>query len=351
MSDRYRVAVVGTGGIARTHAHGWINTKRCDVIAGVDIRAESVAKFADEFSIPSQYTDYEEMLAKESPDIVSICTWHGTHPDITIAAANAGVRAILCEKPMAVSLGAADAMLDAVAKSGTKLAVGHHHRYNHRNTEARRLIASGAIGVPHMLRLTTGGGLMNNGTHAIDRARYLLGDPQAEWVMGQVERRTDRYERLEPIEDLCMGLIAFEKGSRLVIESDMPDGGLNDGAAGFGTLHVYGTEGTLSIGNELRLLNPDAPGWQTLDAPADTNQFEELLGWLEGKNEHRNQAHNARTVVEIMMAMYESARARGIVRLPLGTTRSPLVMMIEDGSLPVEKPGKYDIRVSNPPQS
>jgi predicted dehydrogenase len=344
---RYRVAVVGTGGIARTHAQGWQSTKRCDLVAGVDIRPESAAKFAQEFSVPSTYGDVNEMLSKEKPDIVSICTWHGTHPTFTVAAANAGVLAILCEKPMAVNLGDADAMLEAVAKSGSKLAIGHHHRFSARNTEARRIIASGAIGKPHLLRLCTGGGLTNNGTHAIDRARYLLGDPKAEWVIGQVERRTDRYERLEPIEDSCAGLVAFEGGTRLVIESDLPDGGLNDKAAGFTTLQVYGTEGTLAVGGGLYLLNAASNGWQSLDAPPDTNQFEEMLGWIEGKNAHRNEGTTARATVELMMAIYESARIRGRVSLPLTTMRSPLVMMIEDGSLRVEKEGRYDIRVPN----
>ncbi|MDA1193075.1 MAG: Gfo/Idh/MocA family oxidoreductase, partial [Candidatus Poribacteria bacterium] len=243
------------------------------------------------------------------------------------------------------------AMLDAVAKSGTKLAIGHHHRFSARNTQARKLIAEGVIGEPHMLRVCVGGGLTNNGTHAIDTTRYLLGDPKAEWVVGQVERRTDRYERLEPIEDLCMGLIAFEGGARLVLESDMPDGGLNDKAAGFGTLHVYGTEGTLSLGETLQYLNKGSHGWQQVESPRDTNQFDELLGWIEGKNEHRNDGKHARATVEIMMAIYESVRTKGLVKLPISAKESPLVSLIESGALPVEKPGKYDIRLKTPPPS
>src|SRR5437667_193472 len=78
------------------------------------------------------------------------------------------------------------------------------------------------IGKPTLLRSGPEGGLLNNGTHAIDLARFLLGDPAALWVIGQVERRTDRYERGHPIEDRCAGLIGFEGGARLVIESDMP---------------------------------------------------------------------------------------------------------------------------------
>lgn len=341
----YRVAIIGCGGIARTHAQGWKTIAACELVAAADIRQESVDKFADEFGIPAKYLDFEELLRTEKPDIVSICTWHGTHPTATIAAADVGVKGILCEKPMAVNLGDADAMLEAVAKSGTKLAIGHHHRFNARNTEARRLIAQGVIGSPHLIRQYTGGGLTNNGTHCIDHTLYLLSEPKPEWVLGQVERRTDRYERMEPIEDLCGGIIAFEGGARLVLESDMPEGALNRNYAGIGGIHVYGTEGILSTEGGIRLMNQEAQGWRTLPVPPDTNQFAELIGWLEGRNEHRNDARHGRVVVELMMAIYESARTKGLVKLPLETKESPLVRMIEDGMLPVEKPGKYDIRL------
>lgn len=339
----YRVAIIGAGGIARSHARSWAGTGRVEVVAAVDMNDEAVQSFGDEYSIHGRYTDHDTMLSAEKPDIVSICTWHGTHPSMTIAAAKAGAQAVLCEKPMAVNLADADAMLDACRESGTKLAIGHHHRFNARNTEARRQIASGAIGTPHMLRLAVGGGLTNNGTHAIDGARYLLGDPVAEWVIGQVERRTDRYERKEPIEDLCMGLVAFEGGARFVLESDMPDGGLNGSAARLGGAQVYGTEGTLSIGEAVTVTS--AAGSHDVSVPADTNQYDELLDWIEGGEVHRNEASNARSTVELMMAIYESARSRGLVKLPLDAGPSPLVAMIEDGSLVVETPGRYDIRL------
>ena len=337
----YRVGIIGTGGIARTHARGYRALgEAVSLVAGADINSASVDAFAAEFGLQGKYTDFEEMLKKEALDIVSICTWPGTHAAATIAAAEAGVKAILCEKPMAVSLGQADAMLEACQKHNVKLAIGHHHRFSALNTEARRRIAAGAIGQPTLVHSRSGGGLTNNGTHAIDRMRYWLGDPTAEWVIGQVERRTDRYERAEPIEDLCAGIVCFAGGTRGIVESDTPEGdGGNVGS------FIYGTDGALKISDALYIQNAEGAGWRKLDAPGDTNQFAELLGWLNGQNEHRNEAKHGRAVVEIMMAIYESARIRGLVRLPLTTQASPLVMMIENGTLAVEKPGRYDIRL------
>jgi predicted dehydrogenase len=203
------------------------------------------------------------------------------------------------------------------------------------------LIAAGAIGQPTLLHSRSGGGLTNNGTHAIDRMRYWLSDPAASWVIGQAERRTDRYERAEPIEDLCAGIICFAGGVRGVIENDTPE----SDAPKTGTL-IYGAEGMLKIGGDaLYIQNAEGAGWRKVDAPGDVNQFAELIGWIEGRNAHRNEAKHGRVVVEIMMAIYESARTKGLVRMPLATKASPLVMMIEDGTLPVEKPGKYDIRL------
>ncbi|MFQ6040548.1 MAG: hypothetical protein ACE5PV_06790, partial [Candidatus Poribacteria bacterium] len=107
-----------------------------------------------------------------------------------------------------------------------------------------------------------------------------------------------------------------------------------------------GTEGILNIGrDELLLQNPKQTGWQVMDVPADTNQFAEMIAWIEGRSGHRNEAKQTRYTMEILMAIYESLRIKGLVRIPLETEESPLYLMIDEGALPVEKPGKYDIRL------
>ncbi len=307
------------------------------------MRPENATKLAGEFAIPRTYTDYRELLEKERPDLVAICTWPGTHAEITRAAAAAGARGIICEKPMCLSLEEADAMISACEPAGVRLAIAHHHRMTGRNTTVRRLIAEGAIGAPTLLRSGPEGGLLNNGTHAIDLARYWLGDPAAAWVIGQAERKTDRYERGHPIEDRCMVLIGFAGGARLILESDMPQ----DWPAGE---IIYGSEGALRLGQAdggpetLELQNSRAAGWQPVRLDPDADQHREWLAWIEGGQKSRQAARGARATLEIMMALYESARTRAMVMMPLPSGRSPLHRMIEDGSLPVLVPGKYDIR-------
>lgn len=339
MPEKYRVGIAGCGGISRTHARGWLALGNCELAAGSDISSQSLDKFSSEFPISGKYSDYKEMLKKEKLDILSVCTWPGTHAEIAILAAEVGLKGILCEKPMCLNLGEAEAMIEACHKSGTKLAIGHHSRFMPANTEAKSLIKSGAIGKPTLLWTRVEGGVLNNGTHAIDRMRYLLSDPETEWVIGQVERKTDRYERAHRVEDLCAAIICFKGGTRGIIESDIPKSEAADG------YFVYGTEGALSIGNELRLQNRDQAGWQIIPAKAEASQFAEMLSWVEGKSGHRNDAKQTRYTVEILMSIYESLRVKGLVKTPLQTKESPLIMMIEDETLPVIVPGKYDIRL------
>ena len=145
MNEKYRAGVIGCGGISRSHARASHQHERVNLVAAADINPEALKKFADQFSISAKYANYKEMLAKEALDLVSVCTWQGTHAEITIAAAESGVKGILCEKPMAVNLGEADSMIEACDRSGTKLVICHQHRFDAINVEARKLVQEGVI--------------------------------------------------------------------------------------------------------------------------------------------------------------------------------------------------------------
>jgi UDP-N-acetyl-2-amino-2-deoxyglucuronate dehydrogenase len=358
---KYRVGIVGCGGIARVHAQAYQQDKNTELVCCSDINANAADKFGGEFEIPesSCYLDHRLMLEKEKPDIISVCTWHGSHASVTIDACNMGVKGVISEKPIATRLGDADAAIEAAEKNGTKYVIGHQGRFSSANTKARELVKAGAIGQPTALFRNSGDGLLNNGTHAIDYARYILGDPEVDWVIGQVSRHTDKWERRVRIEDLCMGLVCFKGGTRFVIESDLP--GPQPPSS-----DLYGTEGTIRIVNDkVFIMNGDQAGWREVksdepvakveavmqegwSAPAGISpgQLSELIAWIEGNiAEHRGAARHARADLEIMMAIYESLRIHDVVHLPLQTKESPLELMIDGGALPVTKSGKYDIRV------
>ncbi len=349
MSEKvYRVAIVGCGGMGRSHARAYAAHPRTEVVAAMDINPNAANKLAEEFSVPGVYTDRKKMFENENLDIVDVCTWQSVRAEITVDAAESmDLVGIFGEKPMAASYGEAMDMVEACEKKGIKLAIGHQRRFNASNTEARRLIQEGAIGQPQTMLRRDGLGLLNRGTHEIDEMCYILGDPKALWVIGQVSRETDKWERRVRCEDLCMGLICFEGGIRGIYESDLPEPGLKGDV-------VYGSDGILRRGGKegVMVLNNKATDWQTIKPrEPETNQYKEYIDWLDGKIEtHRNNGRRAAIAMELMMAIYESLRIKSVVMLPLETRENPLDLMVEDGTLPVLKPGRYDIRAAFPEQ-
>ena len=352
MARKYTAAIVGCGSIGHAHMEGYRLVDEVEAIAVADPVEPARQQYLKEYGIPQGYATVEEMLAKARPDIVSVCTWHLLHTGPTIAAARARVRGVICEKPMAIGLGAANSMVEACQASGTRLVISHQRRFTPGWEKARELMQQRAIGRPIWVSNKVAEGLANWGTHSIDGSRFVLGDPRALWVMGAVERRTDRYERDTPIEDACMGLVHFERDIQLFIQSDL----MREGASAGGFL-IQGTEGLMEVCETgVRLFNGESKGWQEmpLSMPKEeirgiggnTNaaQVRELIAWIEGGPEHRGSGRKARDTVEIMMALYESARRHRLIHLPLQEKEYPLELMMREGKLPVEVPGRYDIR-------
>lgn len=339
---KYAVGIVGCGGIASSHVQGWLETGSAEIAAVADIDLARAEALAGKFNVKRFYKDYVEMFKKEHLDFISICTWAQTHAEITVRAAESGVKGILCEKPMAVSLGEANMMVEVCDRYGVKLAIRHQRRFHPVHLSVRKFLADGKLGKPLLAHGRAADGLLNNGSHLINTVRFWLGDPEPEWVIGQVERKTDRYERGIPIEDLCMGLISFRDGVKLLIEMDTP---ITRKLAWF-QVTLECTDGLLTVTDEeAKVLSSD--GWSKLKPLEDrTTEFSQLIDWVEGRvDTHRSSGYQSRIDMEVMMAIYESSRLRSLIRMPLKTLENPLFTMIKSGELPVEKPGRYDIRL------
>ena len=345
---KYRVGVIASGRIAREHGRGWSECEHTQIVACADSHPEALASYAKDFNVRSTYADYREMMAKESLDIVSVCSWDPQHAEMTVAAAACRPKAILTEKPMACSLGEGEMMVIAAQRNGVKLAIGHQRRFYSAWCEAKRLIADGAIGEP--VRLWTGvrAGMMNTGTHGIDFQAYAMGDMKAVWVMGGVERKTDHHIFGHRVEDRCCGLIGYANGATGVIENELSNRYMV-GAS------IYGSEGMMEVqDNSLKYMTAKTAGWQVFDPPdksqhgygdAFVHQAYGIVDWIEGKvEEYRGSAEKGKAALEIMMAVYESARVHERVQLPLQTRANPLDVAVEEGRIPVERPGWWDER-------
>src|SRR5207247_338612 len=137
----YRAAVIGCGrigagfdddprrGFVSTHAGAYARTDGVRLVALADLDHEKLGRYGRKFEVPGLYADAGEMLARERPDIVSVCTATSTHLTLVRAAADAGAKAVFCEKPIADSLAAADEMIRVCRDRGVLLMVDHQRRF------------------------------------------------------------------------------------------------------------------------------------------------------------------------------------------------------------------------------
>ena len=181
----------------------------------------------------------------------------------------------------------------------------------------------------------------------------MLGDPKPEWVIANVQRKSNSYERGWPTEELSGALISFAGGVRVSFEGDIPP----DPRYDWKLQTVTGTDGVLMWPSDflatdyaVRIVRR---GRGITETPAPTQTLDDvfrcelngLAQWARGEiSENRNDAHLAIKTQEILMAIFESARTHTLVRLPLQTMGAPLIEAITTGELPVEFPGRYDTR-------
>ncbi len=371
---RYRTAIIACGTIARVHTRGWLGVadQPTQIGALADTNPEARSEFGEFFGVGTahRYADYRDMLDKERPDFVDVCSWHQQHAEMVIAAAARQPRAILCQKPMAVDLGEADQMLTACQRNGVKLLIAYQRPHHPTWIKARQLIREGIIGTVTQIQLEDGGNLLNNNSHNVRLALFLMDEPQVEWVVGTAERTTDLVERGLAAEDACMGLASCANGATILIQSNLVQG-IGQGCRVIGSEGImelftanhptseipsdapmYMPEGPSARYNfeigKARYLNAASTGWQEIEAPWQdcwARQCQEAIDWIEEKiDQPISSADHAFAVQEIMMALFESARKRQRIYLPLKTRVNPLSLMVEDGDLPVEWPGRYERR-------
>lgn len=144
---KIKAAIIGTGLIAgKKHIPAFLKHKnKVELVALCDVNKEAAEKVAGKFGIPKTYTNIAEMIEKEKPDLVDICTPPQTHVRLAVEAMKLG-RNVLIEKPMALTVAECDEIVEAKEKYGVKVCVGHSDLFYYPFMEARELVAKGAIG-------------------------------------------------------------------------------------------------------------------------------------------------------------------------------------------------------------
>ncbi|MFO7957069.1 MAG: Gfo/Idh/MocA family oxidoreductase [Candidatus Brocadiia bacterium] len=324
-----------------------------EFVGACDLIEERAREAAEGLGGLSVWTDMEEMLDAEQPDVVFIGTNTPPRAELTITAARAGVRGIIAEKPMAMSMGEARAMVEACESNGSRLIVTHQRRMSSEMLEMRSLIDEGAIGEVYLVRASCAGDLLSDGTHAFDSVRWLVADRPAVWVLGQAFRRLPPEEG-EPdpefkghtgfryghaVESGAVSIIQFESGVR----GELFTGRARLAGRAYQDYEVFGTEGRLwRPGDGETPLMASAPGgeWSEISIRPENQRdsawvdvWREFARCLRDGGEHPLDGRNAMRDQELIMATLESARLSERIELPLEQDEYPLDLMIEEGRL------------------
>ena len=250
-SKPLRVAIVGCGGIAQTHIKYLTAIPGVSVVAGADINPAALDRMKSAHGVTSLYENYETMLKEvgHTFDAVSICTPNGVHFAPAVAAANAG-KHVLCEKPMAMNAVQAQEMADAAKKNGVEFVIGFQHRFEPRSKVLRDMVEAGAFGkilyvraqalrrrgIPNwgvfgQKQLQGGGPMIDIGVHILETSHSIIGTPTPITATGNTFTflgNTDSSVRsvwagwdhkTYTVEDMAVGMIRFDTGAMLTIES------------------------------------------------------------------------------------------------------------------------------------
>jgi len=343
--------IVGCGVIASFHAKAIGDLPGARLVAVADVSPQKARDLASDFG--AEALDVGGLLACPDIDVICVCVPSGAHAEIGVLAAAAG-KHVVVEKPIEVTLEAADRLIAASNKYGVALSVISQHRWDGGVQALKELVDSGKLGRLVLgdaivkwyrtqeyyesgdwrgtLKLDGGGALMNQGVHYVD----LL-----QWVMGPVERvfartRTSAHQNIE-VEDIALAVLSFANGAVGVIEcSTAVYPGLSE------RLEVTGTAGTAIVeAGELKIRELKAEKGETSPYgakaqtwsegksaaaanPADISylghreQLRDFLRAIESGGKPAIDGPEARKPLEIILAIYESARTGRDVTLPLG---------------------------------
>lgn len=335
---RIRMAFAGTGSIARVHARAARSIPGVELAAVVNHRPESMAVFSATFDIPRQYATVADLLRDGGVDALSINTPNYLHAPQSIAALEAGVH-VFVEKPMAMDAAEAEAMVRAAERSDARLMVAHCWRFDPEIRWLREQVAAGRLGTivrtkgygVHInwgpggwftqARFAGGGAMADMGIHALDTARFLLGDP---WPASVYARIGTYYGEFD-VDDTGVVIINWANGTTSYLEAgwwqphaDGPQSATQlYGTAGFG--QVYPTYLSLPNAEQGTVKRID-PGFPPRDLHPPQRLYDtQMAHFVDAIRSGRLPTPGGRegwVNMQVVDAAYESARTGEVVHLP-----------------------------------
>ena len=362
---KYRVALVGCGGMGRSHLKTLAAMEEFEVVGLCDVAAESIALSREICGEVAGFEDYSAMYDELKPDVVTVATQTRGHHGPTVAALERGI-SVLCEKPIAIDLAEADDMVAAAEKSGAKLAINQQNHVNPAVRKGQQMVREGAIGELVTVRgrnkcgRKSGNEFTEMGTHVADMMLCFGGEPEwcsgSVWWQGRLAEVSDIMEAKEMSpKDRDSGLVA---GERAVGQYGFANGVLGKVhflgyeqlmSANYG-VDVLGLEGQLAIrasgGLEQSLWHLPRPmeglpsqlgDWQVIDLPGAQEEdsvatmYRELMAAVEEDREPPGSGREGRWAFEMILGIYQSHRESGKrIELPMPDRRHPLEVWREE---------------------
>lgn len=344
-----KYALIGCGRIAVNHIKAALNNN-LEIAAVCDILPETMESLLTKYSLEqdvsiARYTDYLKMIDEVKPTLVSIATESGLHAEIALECIERGIHVII-EKPMAMSIADADAIIQRSQEKGVKVCACHQNRFNMAVQKTRAALETGRFGplshgsihvrwnrnrgyytqAPWRGTWAQDGGcLMNQCIHGIDLLRWMFGD-EVEEVYGVTRQQFHDYLEAE---DVGMAVLKFKNGAVGTVEgsTNVYPQNLEE------TLYIFGQNGTVKIGGA-STTNIDV--WDFVDeTEADvanrnlkeatsnvygnghTSLFADMLDAIAKDRKPYIDAVAGRNALEIVLAIYKSQKTGMPVKLPL----------------------------------
>ena len=320
MAHNYRVAIAGCHRMldrkpaSHNFATAFDAVDDTAIVAVFDRGAATRRAFVDCWGtqIPA-YDRFDLMLEKERPDILCIATSQTMHADQIQEAVAAGVKGILCDKPLATSLKEADRLLEACRTARVPLALGLDRRWLNSYRHLAEALRNGIVGRVQLLIAYGLPNLINHGCHWYDAALHLVGDPEPQWVSGFVDdlpgEAPDSRRHLDPPGRFQVGL------TNDVVLYFTPEGGQRP------AFDIIGDQGRLAILDDARqayLWQYDNPQPRPLDIPQPVGDFpagaaivQDLVDAVGGGGKTACDVEEARRATEIGFVVHLSHAGQG----------------------------------------
>ena len=344
-----KYALIGCGRISPNHIAAALANK-LEIVGFCDVdeiaMEDKILKFKLDERITRKFLDYHEMIELLKPELVSICTESGRHAIIALDCIRAGINVII-EKPIALSIEDADAIIHEARKHNVKVCACHQNRFNKSVMKIREAMEQHRFGrlfygTAHirwnrgrdyydraLWRGTweqDGGALMNQCIHNIDLLRWMMGNEVTE-VFAYTDKLNHSYIEAE---DLGLALIKFANGAYGIIEgtTDIYPKNLEE------TLYLFGEKGTVKAGGQSVNVIEEWRFSDMLDDPEEVMAtyhenppnvygfghsplFADVIDAIKEDRQPMVTAEDGKRALELVLAIYQSAAEGNPVKLPL----------------------------------